>query len=576
MGEVWRGERVGPGGVRRRAAIKRILPEHQGDHVLRERFIAEARITARLEHPNIVQVLDFGDTPELYLILEYVEGLPLAEVMRRAAIGQGSLPWPATLHIVAEAATGLDYAHRRTDDAGSMLNIVHRDVSPPNILLSSDGAVKVSDFGIARAADNMYRTQQGQAVGKLVYMSPEQVHAGALDRRTDVFALGVVLWEALTLRPLIPRNNHAAALMALTRGNFPPPSSIVPNLPPGVDAIVAEALTVDVSRRTPSAGRLADSLRTVIHSYAPGFDSRALARVFASIAPDMTFRSSAPMTSATPQVNMHAGAPVPVNPAPVLGQAGATNVGAAFSHGTGVTKPIRLEARTVPTAKRSSDEFDELAATRVSEPEDDFDKIAQTRVSFEEPYNPNVGRKNPSVPMGLAPTPMAGAPMAGAPMPRPSVTMPPPTSRPSLPFPAPPAPSTSRGLHTGLLIALFAAVFAIAVTAGFVARHQLKRQKNLSANQASSEVAQLLSVTLPGVARSCANSAGMISIPGSAMVQIGYQSSGQAELVQVQVQVSTPSAANEQISRCIESNVRSIGQKPADGPYSVGPLRIPF
>src|SRR4051812_8411818 len=117
MGEVYRAERVGPGSVRRRAAVKRILPERQHDAVLRERFLAEARITARLSHPNIVQLLDFGDTPELYLVLEYVNGLSLHELMRRAAAGRGVLPAAAALFIAAEIATGLDYAHRCADDA---------------------------------------------------------------------------------------------------------------------------------------------------------------------------------------------------------------------------------------------------------------------------------------------------------------------------------------------------------------------------------------------------------------------------------------------------------------------------
>jgi serine/threonine protein kinase len=291
MGEVWRAEREGPGGYRRRAAVKRILPRFQADPTLRARFLSEARINARLEHPNITQVLDFGESPEPYLALEYIEGTTVARVLKVCAEAQQRLPHAVAAFILAEVATGLDYAHRRKDDAGNPLLIVHRDVSPQNVLISTEGGVKISDFGIARAADNQLRTQQGIAVGKLAYMAPEQASGGTVDWRADVFALGVLLWETLLVRPLIPRNDSNAAIQLLLSGRFEPPSRVDPRIPPQLDAAVMEALQVDPNRRTQSAGILAQQLRGYLHAAAPGFDGSALVRVIGPLVPDVAWQT---------------------------------------------------------------------------------------------------------------------------------------------------------------------------------------------------------------------------------------------------------------------------------------------
>lgn len=298
MGEVWRGEREGPGGIRKRAAIKRILPQYQSDREVRERFLAEARINARLEHPNIVQVLDFGDQPEPYLVLEFVEGLSAGDLLRDLALAQTKLPAAAAAFIVAEAAAGLDYAHKRCDEAGRPLEIVHRDVSPQNVLISRDGAVKIGDFGVARAADNSFRTQEGLHVGKLVYMAPEQALGGKVDARADVFALGVTFWELLTISPLIPRNDPSAALQALSRCEFAPPTRLDPRLPPVLDSLAMTALARDPAQRYQSAGAFAQALRGFIHSVAPGFDSSELKRIINKLAPPKRSSSSTIMGAA--------------------------------------------------------------------------------------------------------------------------------------------------------------------------------------------------------------------------------------------------------------------------------------
>ncbi len=285
MGEVWRAEREGPQGYRRRAAVKRILARFQSDPTLRARFVAEARINARLEHPNIVQVLEYGEAPEPFLALEFVEGTTVARVLKACAESGQRIPPAAVLFMLAEAAKGLDYAHRKRDESGAPLAIVHRDVSPQNLLVSVDGAVKVSDFGIARAADNSLRTAAGVQVGKLSYMAPEQAQGMAVDHRADVFSLGVVLWETLLVRPLLPRNDPNTALQMLMTGAFEPPSRVDPRLSPVIDQVVMSALAVNPAQRTPSAGDLAAQLQTFVHAISPGFDAAELVRVLATLMP---------------------------------------------------------------------------------------------------------------------------------------------------------------------------------------------------------------------------------------------------------------------------------------------------
>ena len=306
MGEVWRAEREGPGGIRRRAAVKRILPAMQSNQTLRDRFLAEARINARLENPNIVQVLDFGDRPEPFLVLEFVEGITAADLLRDLVNTKQRLPVVAAAFIAAEAAAGLDYAHRKRDEDGRPLNIVHRDVSPQNILISLDGAVKISDFGVARADDNHFRTQHGMQIGKIGYMPPEQMNGQAIDARADVFSLGVTLWELLTVQPMLPRDDTRAALDMLFHRGIQTPSQIDARLPASVDAVVMPSLAIDPTQRYASAGAFAQALRSFVHSLAPGFDSNQLVRILAKLMPAMRFH--------VPTNTLHGSATKPANP----------------------------------------------------------------------------------------------------------------------------------------------------------------------------------------------------------------------------------------------------------------------
>ncbi|MBM4377172.1 MAG: serine/threonine protein kinase, partial [Deltaproteobacteria bacterium] len=196
MAEVFLAKKRGAEGTFKQLVLKRILPEHVRARRFRLMFVEEAQLATRLNHPNIVQVYDLahhGD--DLLLAMEYVEGLDLARLVRASRRRGTPLPAWVAAHIVAEVAKGLHYAHERKDEGGLPLAIVHRDVSPQNVLLASNGAVKIADFGIASA--NLFREEQGVLKGKTAYMSPEQARGDKVDRRSDIYALGVILFELL-------------------------------------------------------------------------------------------------------------------------------------------------------------------------------------------------------------------------------------------------------------------------------------------------------------------------------------------------------------------------------------------
>src|SRR3954451_20788943 len=213
MAEIYIARREGPHGFSKRIALKRILPQLAADPEFVAMFIDEARLCAQLTHPNLVQVFDFGEEGgELYMAMELVEGTTAAKVVRAAA-GKGEpVPSEVALHIALSVGRGLAHAHEATGEDGRPLGLVHRDVSPGNILISRTGAVKLGDFGIARGAEFERRTEQGQLKGKLGYMSPEQVTGREIDSKSDQFTAGIVLAELLTAHPLFPGKTEMEVL----------------------------------------------------------------------------------------------------------------------------------------------------------------------------------------------------------------------------------------------------------------------------------------------------------------------------------------------------------------------------
>ncbi|MBZ0116092.1 MAG: serine/threonine protein kinase [Sandaracinaceae bacterium] len=298
MAVVYRGERVGEAGFKKKVALKRMLPQFRREPSLLERFAAEARTNARLDHPNLVHVVDFGIEPEPYLVMEFVEGVTLAALMHRLHKRREKLEIAAACFIGAEAAQGLDHAHRKRDENGKPLGIVHRDVSPQNILLSNEGAVKVSDFGLVKAADNVVQTGSGIPVGKMSYMAPEQAEHADIDARADVFSLGVVVWEMLTLRPMLPQDDPARATYLLRTSEFPPPSKYNDKVSPELDHIVMSCLVRDPKQRTPSAQALAMQLRELVHELAPGYGREQLARLVGWAFPERGWQMDEPHETA--------------------------------------------------------------------------------------------------------------------------------------------------------------------------------------------------------------------------------------------------------------------------------------
>jgi serine/threonine protein kinase len=229
-------------GYRTLVVVKRILPHLAENQDFIRMFLDEARIAALLDHPNVVRIIEVGhDGDEYFLVMELVQGKPLSAIARKAVKENDPLTPAHAAYIVAQAANGLGYAHNLVDAEGRPLGVVHRDVSPQNILVSFEGAVKVIDFGIARALGRVSHTNPGGLKGKIEYMSPEQASSEEVDRRADVFALGVVLWESLTGKHLFRRETELATMRAIVDEPIPPASDVTP-VAPELDAIVTRAL----------------------------------------------------------------------------------------------------------------------------------------------------------------------------------------------------------------------------------------------------------------------------------------------------------------------------------------------
>jgi tRNA A-37 threonylcarbamoyl transferase component Bud32 len=249
MAEVYRATYAPEGGFERQVAVKRVLPAYASDASFVERFRREAELTARLVHPNIVQVLDFGCFESTYfLAMELVDGASLHRISR-----QTQLPLCAVAYVAQQLAEALDFIHSRTGDDGKPLGLVHRDMNPPNVLVSRHGEIKLADFGVARAAETERLTATGAFVGKLTYLAPELVQGAAYDGRVDMFALGLTLHALITGRRAVESTSEVAILKELVEANFPPPSQLREGVPPVLDALVLGLLNRDVAQRSTAA-----------------------------------------------------------------------------------------------------------------------------------------------------------------------------------------------------------------------------------------------------------------------------------------------------------------------------------
>jgi serine/threonine protein kinase len=289
MAEIFLAWQRGPGGFRRQVAVKHALPHLTADPDFVDLLLREAHIAADLSHSNIVSVLDVLNPGgrECLIVMEYVHGPTLRALLGAAAKKPIGIPAEVTAHVVLSMCAALDYAHNSTDVGGRPRKIVHRDVTPTNILLGMNGQVKLGDFGIARtyAADSVTRT--GVIRGKAAYMSPEQTRGEALDQRSDLFSVGVVLFEMVTgAQPFLRPGGEAAIARAILTDPIPDPKAIVPNLNPALARVIQGALARDRDDRYESAAELASDLRAAL-GYSPASAAASLAGFLKMLFPNM-------------------------------------------------------------------------------------------------------------------------------------------------------------------------------------------------------------------------------------------------------------------------------------------------
>ena len=254
MAEVYLARQAGLQGFEKLVVIKRVRPELMADREVTRSFLDEARLVATLQHPNIAQVYEVGLVEGSYFFaMEYVHGADLRQVMQRAIDLHRRISLGDAIYILIQVCIAMHYAHEKRDFENKPLHIVHRDVTPSNVLLSLDGAVKVCDFGIAKTSNKSHETTRGVLKGKYSYMSPEQCRGKPLDRRSDIFALGILLYELTTLTKLFTGDSEFELLRGIVEGQVPPPSKRVSHYPPDLERIVMRALAKDPEQRFPTA-----------------------------------------------------------------------------------------------------------------------------------------------------------------------------------------------------------------------------------------------------------------------------------------------------------------------------------
>ena len=258
MATVHFGRLLGPVGFSRTVAIKRLHAQFAKDPEFVAMFLDEARLAARIQHPNVIPTLDVvASGGQLFLVMEYVQGEALSRLLKRCAADQERVPIPITAAILIGALHGLHAAHEAKDHRGEALGIIHRDVSPQNILVGADGVPRVLDFGVAKAAGRLHTTEEGRVKGKIAYMSPEQVRGATLTRRADIYGAAVVLWETLTGVRLFGGTNEGEILDKVLAAKVRAPSELAGNIAPELDAVVLRALDRDPEKRFATAREFA-------------------------------------------------------------------------------------------------------------------------------------------------------------------------------------------------------------------------------------------------------------------------------------------------------------------------------
>ncbi|MEO8216567.1 MAG: TonB family protein [Acidobacteriota bacterium] len=359
MAEVWKARMRGVEGFQKIVAIKKILPHLSDNSDFVDMFIDEAKLAAQLNHGNIIHIYDLGKIARSYYIaMEFVDGHDLKTILKRASERELPLPPELALFVTSKIASALDYAHRKRDFDENELELVHRDISPQNVLISYEGDIKLCDFGIAKAASKASHTLSGALKGKLQYMSPEQAWGRKIDRRSDIFALGAVLFEMLTGRKLFLGDNELSVLEQVRQAKVLAPSSINPEVTREIDIIVQRALEREPEDRYQTAGELAKDLDSVIFSASPTPTSADLAiymhRLYENVRSEARPLTAVPEPDEYPSEDEDAEelilAPVPVETeVPVPGAAEAvTHSGVSAAEPSGPTFGVVAEKKRSP------------------------------------------------------------------------------------------------------------------------------------------------------------------------------------------------------------------------------------
>jgi eukaryotic-like serine/threonine-protein kinase len=283
MAEVFLARMSGVGGFAKLLVIKRMLPHLNDDPEFHEMFLNEGRVAARLNHPNVCQVYELGEVDgEMFLAMEYLEGLAWGELVATVPRGR-AIELRVAASVIGQVCEGLRYAHEFTDVDGTPMPIVHRDVSPQNLFITTEGVCKLLDFGVSKVLTEGSRTRTGMLKGKLPYMAPEQIRGEPIDARADVFSMGVVLWEALTGSRLFQLDSDYKIWKAITEGEIPRVTSLVAGLPPQIDHVVERALERDLTHRYPSIRAFATDLRDAANRAGGTFDTATLGGIVKSL-----------------------------------------------------------------------------------------------------------------------------------------------------------------------------------------------------------------------------------------------------------------------------------------------------
>jgi serine/threonine-protein kinase len=280
MAIVYVARAQGVAGFERLVAIKVLHSNLAHEEEFIKMFLDEARLAASIRHPNVVPTIDISDTEKsgYFIVMEYIEGDHLGQLLSSANKAAERLPIPVTVRIICDALGGLGAAHDLCDEQGKTQNLVHRDVSPHNIMVGRDGVARLTDFGVAKAEDRLTHTRDGQVKGKLAYMAPEQAASGTTDTRSDLFSMGVILWECLTGQRLLRAESTAATLHKLLHGEIPKLSTVVADLEP-LDAVLEKALARDPDQRFPTAEAFARSLEDASGVFGGAASLREVGRV---------------------------------------------------------------------------------------------------------------------------------------------------------------------------------------------------------------------------------------------------------------------------------------------------------